>query len=213
MRNALKAMSFLLALVVVSPLILLSRLEEWFLGPEAERVFGACKELLALVPTPLGNFLRQAYYWGSCQDVAKFTSINFGSMIAHRSAVIADGVVIGSFSIVGSATIGRNVLIAPKVSILSGKYPHGRPEERAAHGKSEMSFEMISIGESSFIGQGAVVLANIGRHCTVGAGSVVNRDVPDGVTVMGNPARRVSLVAGDASAGDVGVTRSPDAAR
>jgi serine acetyltransferase len=211
MRNAFKAVVFLLALVVVSPLVLLTRLEEWLCGSETERVFGACKELLAIIPTPLGNFLRQAYYWGSCRDVAKFTSINFGSMIAHRSAVIAEGVVIGSFSIIGSVTIGQNVLIAPKVSILSGKYPHGRPEERASHGKSEMSFEMISIGENSFIGQGAVVIANVGRNSTVGAGSVVNRDVPDGVTVMGNPARRVTLVSGGDGAPELDVNRPTDA--
>ncbi len=147
MKAALKAVAFFLALIVVSPLVVLTRLEEWLFGLETERIFGSCKELLALIPTPLGNALRRAYYWGSCQGVAKLTSINFGSMIAHRRTIIADGVVIGSFSIIGSATIGRNVLIAPKVSILSGKYPHGRPEERESHGKREMSFEMLSIGD------------------------------------------------------------------
>lgn len=213
MRGALKTVAFLLAVVAASPLILLSRLEEWIFGRETERAFGACKELLAVVPTPLGNYLRRAYYWGSCENVSRFTSINFGSMIAHRGTVIAEGVVIGSFAIIGSATIGRNVLIAPKVSILSGKYPHGRPEERASYGKSEMSFEMVSIGENSFIGQGAIVAANVGRNSTVGAGSVVNRDVADGVTVMGNPARRVSLAAEGEGAREPGVTRPPEAAR
>lgn len=211
MKAALKAVAFFLALIVVSPLVALTRLEEWLFGLETERIFGSCKELLALIPTPLGNAMRRAYYWGSCQGVAKLTSINFGSMIAHRRTVIADGVVIGSFSIIGSARIGPNVLIAPKVSILSGKYPHGRPEERESHGKREMSFEMLSIGANSFIGQGALVLANIGCNSTVGAGSVVNREVPDGVTVMGNPARRVSLgTSGDGSSEPV-VTRRDDA--
>lgn len=195
MISAAKNVAFLLAAIAVSPLILLTRLEEWLLGVETERVFGACKEFLAIIPTPIGNFARQAYYWGSCQGVARFTSINFGSMIAHRRAIIADGVVIGSFSIIGSVRIGRNALIAPKVSILSGKYPHGRPEERTAYGKGAMFFEMIAIGENCFIGQGAIVLANVGQGCTIAAGSVVNRDVPDGATVMGNPARRVSLAA------------------
>jgi acetyltransferase-like isoleucine patch superfamily enzyme len=119
-------------------------------------------------------------------------------MIAHRDTVIEEGVVIGSFSIIGSARVGKNVLIAPKVSILSGKYQHGRPEERMVAGKRDASFSTIVIGNDGFIGQGAVILANVGSGATVGAGSVVNRDVPAGATVMGNPARRVSLGA-DAS--------------
>lgn len=45
--------------------------------------------------------------------------------------------------------------------------------------------------EFTHIGIGAVVLPNltIGKHCIVGAGSVVREDVPDGMVVVGNPAR------------------------
>jgi len=38
-----------------------------------------------------------------------------------------------------------------------------------------------------------VIMANIGRNCTVGAGSVVMKDVEDNTTVLGNPARKVNL--------------------
>ena len=199
MRSLLKSVAFLVSAVAVSPLVVMSKLEERVFGSETERVYGACKEVLALVPTAAGNYLRRAYYWGSCRGVAMDASINFGAMIAHRNTIIGKGTVIGSFSIIGSAVIGRDVLIAPKVSILSGKYPHGHPADRGPHGKGESRFEMITIGDGSLIGQGAIVLVDVGRNCTVGAGSVVNRAVPDGVTVMGNPARRVSLESGDAA--------------
>ena len=45
--------------------------------------------------------------------------------------------------------------------------------------------------EGSSVGAGAVVLPGrtIGRGAVVGAGSVVTKDVPDGATVAGNPAR------------------------
>ena len=45
--------------------------------------------------------------------------------------------------------------------------------------------------EGSSVGAGAVVLPGrtIGRSAVVGAGSVVTKDVPDGATVAGNPAR------------------------
>ncbi len=193
MRSAAKSAMFDLAFALVAPLIVLNWLEEKLAGPEVERVFAFSKELLALVPTFVGVYLRMAFYWACCHDVAPFTAVNFGAMIAHRNTIIGPGAVIGSFSIIGCAVIGANVLIAPKVSILSGKYQHGRPAEREQWGRRDVRYEIVTIGENSFIGQGAIVLADVGRNATVGAGAVVNREVPDGITVMGNPARRVLI--------------------
>jgi len=52
----------------------------------------------------------------------------------------------------------------------------------------------ISIGDGSFLGRNATVLpgVQIGRHCVVGAGSVVTRSAPDYSMVTGNPARIVA---------------------
>jgi sugar O-acyltransferase (sialic acid O-acetyltransferase NeuD family) len=52
----------------------------------------------------------------------------------------------------------------------------------------------VRIGEMAFLGGGAIVLPKIkiGDRAIVGAGAVVTKDVPDGVTVVGNPARAVN---------------------
>lgn len=52
----------------------------------------------------------------------------------------------------------------------------------------------VIVGEGSFIGFGAVVLTGvtIGRHCVVGARSVVTRPVPEFTMVAGNPARPIA---------------------
>lgn len=49
------------------------------------------------------------------------------------------------------------------------------------------------IGEGTCIGPRAIILpgVTIGRNCVIAAGSVVNRDVPDGAKVIGSPARIV----------------------
>ena len=156
-------------------------------------MFGSCKELLSTVPTLAGGFLRSAYYWSSCTRVSPDAYLHLGSMIAHRDVTIGKGTVIGVHSLIGYADIGDNVLCGAFVSVISGKYQHGRPEERSGGDVVTEVFTRIMIGSDSWIGQGAILLANVGRQCTVGAGSIVYNEVQEGSTVLGNPARRVNL--------------------
>ncbi|MBA7532225.1 Maltose O-acetyltransferase [subsurface metagenome] len=46
-------------------------------------------------------------------------------------------------------------------------------------------------GELSFIGIGATMILGIkiGKNVTIGAGSVVIKDIPDNVIALGNPAK------------------------
>ena len=49
------------------------------------------------------------------------------------------------------------------------------------------------VGADSVIGPRAIVLpgVTVGQRCTVMPGALVNRDLPDGSTAMGNPAKLV----------------------
>ncbi|GAO55320.1 acyltransferase [Novosphingobium sp. MD-1] len=60
-------------------------------------------------------------------------------------------------------------------------------------------FTDTRICEGAVLGPRAIVLPGItvGKGSTVMAGALVNRDVPDGVTVIGNPARVVEDGAGE----------------
>ena len=46
-------------------------------------------------------------------------------------------------------------------------------------------------GELSFIGTGATIIQSIkiGKNVTIGAGSVIIKDIPDNVIAVGNPAK------------------------
>lgn len=49
----------------------------------------------------------------------------------------------------------------------------------------------MSIGDGSYIGINAVIVSNvkIGKHCVIGANSVVTKDVPDYCVAVGSPSR------------------------
>lgn len=89
-----------------------------------------------------------------------------------------------------SVTIGADTQIGPAVQIYTADHPRD-PEAR----RSGVEFgRPVVIGSNVWIGGGAIILPGItiGDDAIIGSGSVVTRDVPDGATVVGNPARRTS---------------------
>ena len=83
--------------------------------------------------------------------------------------------------------IGAGTQIGPLVQILTADHPRD-PELR----RSGLEFgRSVRIGDNVWIGGGAMLLpgVTVGDNAVIGAGSVVTRDVPPGVTVVGNPAR------------------------
>lgn len=90
-----------------------------------------------------------------------------------------------TFLDLGGITIEDNVLIAPKVSLLSEGHPI-EPKNRHA-----LVPKPIYIKKNAWIGAGATILQGviIGENSIVAAGSVVSKDVPDNTIVGGIPAK------------------------
>jgi len=83
--------------------------------------------------------------------------------------------------------IGEKTQIGPGVQILTADHPRD-----AVNRASGLEFgRPIRIGRNVWIGGGAIILpgVSIGDNALIGAGSVVTRDMPAGVTAVGNPAR------------------------
>jgi len=84
-------------------------------------------------------------------------------------------------------TVGDHARLGPGVQILAADHPR-EPELRAAD--VELAFP-VRLGNRCWVGAGAIICpgVTVGEHSIVGAGSVVNRDVPDRVMAAGNPCR------------------------
>jgi sugar O-acyltransferase (sialic acid O-acetyltransferase NeuD family) len=116
--------------------------------------------------------------------------------VIHPSAILAPDVTVAAGAmicagvVVNTGTdIGSGAILNTSCSIdhhsRVGSYAHVAP---GVHAGGE-----VRIGEGALIGIGAVIIPRrvVGAFATVGAGAAVIDDVPDHVTVVGNPARQL----------------------
>jgi acetyltransferase-like isoleucine patch superfamily enzyme len=184
MRVVAKAIAFAVGVVLVAPLILLTRVEETV--SRGEFVFTGCAQFLALMPTRFGGTLRAAFYFGTLRRCSWQTHLGFGSLFTHRGATVSEFVSTGAYCVIGHADIGAHTMLGSRVSVPSGKRQHF--DERGAI-VAEARYDTVRIGAGCWIGEGAILLAAVGSNCVVSAGAVVTKEMPGNCIVGGNPAQ------------------------
>lgn len=130
--------------------------------------------------TRLGNFVM----------VRSDTSIGRGCVIGSYVDIEGD-VKIGNYvSLQSACYITRGVIIEDEV--FCGPRVTTMNDKRIVHRRSQMTFNRAAprILRGARVGGGSVLLpgVTVGENAFVGAGSVVVKDVPDGMVVRGNPA-------------------------
>ena len=113
-------------------------------------------------------------------NFGRFTRIGRNVFINHAC----------SFLDMGGITIEDDVLIGPKVNIITESHPLDPSDRRALITKP------VTIKRNAWIGAGATILpgVTIGENAVVAAGAVVSKDVPDNVIVGGIPAKVIKSI-------------------
>ncbi|MDX9835768.1 MAG: sugar O-acetyltransferase [Desulfobulbus sp.] len=95
---------------------------------------------------------------------------------------------------VAPVTIGDYTLFGPAVQIYTATHPFD-----AGLRRSQEFAKPINIGADVWVGGGAIVCpgVRIGSCAVIGAGSVVTRDIPEGMFAAGNPCRVMRPVSED----------------
>lgn len=95
-----------------------------------------------------------------------------------------------TFLDLGGITIEDDVLIGPKVSLVTENHPLN-PEHRKG-----LICKPILIKRNAWIGTNATILAGvtIGENAVVAGGAVVSKDVPDNTVVGGVPAKIIKQI-------------------
>ena len=115
-----------------------------------------------------------------------------GNNKRKETLIIHDGVNIGNYTHIvalNHVEIEKSVLIADKVFITDSTHMYDDISMPIKNQDMKVLSDVI-IGEESWIGENVCILGcSVGRHCTIGAGSIVTHDIPDYSIAVGNPAR------------------------
>lgn len=111
----------------------------------------------------IAKVIKQHYAHKYCIDIPACIKVGYSFHIGHGYGVV----------IHGDTIIGDNVSVSQFVNIGSTDNEHA------------------VIGNNVYIGPMSCIIGGvrIGNDVTIGAGSIVTKDIPDGATVAGNPAK------------------------
>lgn len=123
--------------------------------------------------------LRGAHFVGLRGHVFFSPRTKCGTSVFGDRATVSVDASVGDYAFIGADTIlGHDTVVADYAHIGARCFVAGRA--RIEEGATVHPMSSIAIG------------IRIGRNATVGLGAVVFHNVPDNVTVAGNPARQVS---------------------
>ena len=187
MREALKVVARAAALVAVLPALASYVIRAGLMG--RDRALQGSTQMLALIPGLRGEYLRRAFLARTLAGCHATAAISFGTIFSRTEARIDERVYIGPGCNLGFVHIERDALLGSGVHVTSGSQTHGTGDVDTPIRDQPGHPTLVTIGTGAWIGNAAVIMADVGRHSIVGAGAVVTRPVPDSVVAAGVPAR------------------------
>lgn len=124
---------------------------------------------------------------GDESRIGAFVEIQKGARIGARCKISSHSFICEGVTIEDGVFIGHGVMFT------NDRHPDAINPDGSPKGEEDWKKEETLVRSGASIGSGATILCGIviGESATVGAGSVVTRDVKAGDTVAGNPARRI----------------------
>lgn len=118
-------------------------------------------------------------------------------VLSHPSAVISQSALLGAGTqVLSQANISAGAILGEACIVNSNaSVDHECQIGDGVHiAPGATLCGCVTVGHNAFIGAGSVILprVNVGNNSIIGAGAVVTKNVPSGLTVVGNPAKFIS---------------------
>lgn len=150
--------------------------------------FVTVSRLLALVPGVLGAVWRRVWYKRTLAGCGDGLYVDWMAAIRTPKTKLGRNVFIGSFCWLGWADVGDDVMLGGHITILSGARHHGfdRLDVPMAQQSGELS--CVKIGSDVWVGNGAIIMADVAPGTVIGAGAVVTKTFEPNSVLAGVPA-------------------------
>lgn len=186
MRHLIKRGVFFLILIPNFVPYLLYRLLAMVAGVG---VFEGFSQLYSLIPGVVGDYCRGAFYYLSLKKCSMDTRISFGTMFPTPNVEIGSFVYIGPNCIVSDSIIEDDVMLGSNIQVINGKMTHNFTDIETPIRLQGGAKGVVRIGQDTWVGNSTIIMADLGRKCVVGAGSVVTKPIEAYCVAVGNPAR------------------------
>ena len=173
--------------VAVFPAVVSFKLRAVLLGPD--RALQPTSQWMSLIPGLTGQYLRRAFLSRALAACDRSAVIEYGTTFCRAGARVGPHVYIGVRCHLGLVDLDHDVLVASGVHIPSGSNTHNIDDVTQPIREQSRDERMVRVGAGSWIGERAVIMADVGANAVVGAGAVVTRPVPAWAVSAGVPAR------------------------
>jgi virginiamycin A acetyltransferase len=158
-----------------------------------DRALEGSIQWLSLIPGLTGQYLRRAFLSHALARCHETAVVECGTTMSRAGARIDEYAYIGPGCRLGLVHIERDVLIAAGVHIPSGASTHQMDDLSRPIREQGRAERLVRIGAGAWIGEAAVVMADVGADAVIGAGAVVTRPVPPRAIAAGVPAKVIRI--------------------
>ncbi len=153
--------------------------------------FLTVSRMLSLLPGRIGRWWRAAWYRRTLAGCGDRLYVDWMAAIRTPRTRIGHNVFIGTFCWIGWADIGNNVMFGGHITVLSGRHHHDFDRLDRPMIEQQGQLTQVRIGDDVWVGNGAIIMADVAPGTVIGAGAVVTRTYEPYSVLAGVPARPI----------------------